>query len=101
MGLLWRVPYGAATPQEVTLPCEGTASIGWGDEERDGILFGLTSWTRSPAFFAYDPETARATQTSLIPPGPVDFSAVESTTVRMKSCDGTQPRIAPSYKPAR
>src|SRR5437868_3937997 len=84
MGRLWRVPYGAATPQAVALPYDGSASIAWGDQERDGVLFNVTAWTRSPASYGYDPATASVRPTNLVPPIPVDFSGVESTTVRVK-----------------
>ena len=85
---LWRVPYPDGPAQPVQLPYDGAASIAWTDQQTDGLLFELTSWTRSPAFFAYEPRTRAATNTQLVPPIPVDMSSIEATTVRVKSHDG-------------
>ncbi len=88
-GKLWRVDYKGGAPQQVKLPYDGSAFIGWTDPESDGLLFGLNSWTKSPAFYAYDPKKGGAADTKLVPPIPVDMSGVEATTVRVKSYDGT------------
>lgn len=89
VGRLWRVDYKGGSPQPVKLPYDGTAFIGWTDQETEGMLFGLNSWTRSAAYFAYNPQTQTAVDTTLVPPIPIDMSGIETTTVKVKSYDGT------------
>jgi prolyl oligopeptidase len=89
VGKLWRVAYKGGAPQLIKLPYDGTANIGWTDQLTEGLLFGLTSWTRSAAFFAYNPATQKATDTTLIPPIPIDMSSIEAVSVKAKSYDGT------------
>jgi prolyl oligopeptidase len=87
-GRLWRVDYATGARTPVKLPYEGTASIAWTDGETNGVLFGLTSWTKPNAVFALDPKTGAATDTTLVPPIPIDMSKIESVSVRVKSHDG-------------
>ena len=89
VGKLWRVDYKGGAPQLVKLPYDGTANIGWTDQQTEGLLFGLTSWTRSSAYFAYNPATKTATDTTLIPQIPIDMSSIEAVSVTAKSYDGT------------
>jgi prolyl oligopeptidase len=89
VGKLWRVDYKGGAPQLIKLPYEGTANIGWTDSQTDGLLFGLTSWTKSAAYFAYNPVTQKATDTTLIPPIPIDMSSIDAVSVKAKSYDGT------------
>jgi prolyl oligopeptidase len=89
VGRLWRVDYQAGPPKPIKLPYEGTAFIGWIDQETEGLLFGLTSWTKSNAYFAYNPKTQAASDTKLVPPIPIDMSGIESRSVKVKSPDGT------------
>ena len=88
VGKLWRVDYKGDAPQAIKLPYDGTAFIGWTDPETEGLLFGLTSWTKSTAYFAYNPKTQSATDTTLVPPIPIDMSSIESVSVKVKSHDG-------------
>jgi len=89
VGKLWRVDYKGGAPQAIKLPYDGTAFIGWTDSLTEGLLFGLTSWTKSTAYFAYNPKTQTATDSTLVPPIPIDLSSIESTSVKVKSHDGT------------
>ncbi len=89
VGKLWRVDYKGGAPQLIKLPYDGTANIGWTDQLTDGLLFGLTSWTRSSAYFAYNPAIQKATDTTLIPPIPIDMSSIDAMSVKAKSYDGT------------
>ena len=98
MGRLWRVDYKSGARQLVKLPYDGTAFIGWTDQETDGMLFGLTSWTKSIAYYAYNPKTQSVTDTKLVPTIPVDFSGIDSTTVKVKSYDGTMIPMAILFK---
>ena len=88
-GKLWRVDYKGGAPQLIKLPYEGTANLGWTDTLTEGLLFGLTSWTKSAAYFAYNPATQKATDTTLIPPIPIDMSSIDAVSVKAKSYDGT------------
>src|SRR6266849_4391898 len=85
VGRLWRVDYQTGARQPIKLPYEGTAFIGWTDQQTEGLLFGLNSWTKSTAYFAYDPKTQRATDTTLVPPIPIDMSSIETVSVKVKS----------------
>src|SRR5262249_17294892 len=81
---LWRVDYKSNKAEALKLPYAGSAYIGWTDQETDGVLFTLNSWTKSPAYFAYNPKTGTAIDTKLAPPIPVDMSAIEVTNVKAK-----------------
>jgi prolyl oligopeptidase len=89
VGKLWRVDYKGGAPQLIKLPYDGTANIGWTDQQTEGLLFGLTSWTKSSAYFAYNPATKTATDTTLIPQIPIDMSSIDAVSVTGKSYDGT------------
>jgi prolyl oligopeptidase len=89
VGKLWRVDYKGGAPQLIKLPYDGTANIGWTDQLTEGLLFGLTSWTKSAAYFAYNPATQKATDTTLVPPIPIDMSSIDAVSVKAKSYDGT------------
>ena len=98
VGKLWRVDYKGGAPQAIKLPYDGTAFIGWTDSLTEGLLFGLTSWTKSTAYFAYNPKTQTATDSTLVPPIPIDLSSIESTSVKVKSHDGTMVPLVILYK---
>jgi prolyl oligopeptidase len=98
IGKLWRVDYKGGAPQAIKLPYDGTAFIGWTDPETEGLLFGLTSWTKSSAYFAYNPKTQTATDSTLVPPIPIDLSSIESVSVKVKSYDGTMVPLVMLYK---
>jgi len=73
----------------ITLPFDGSVGV-LTDPRRDGALLGMTSWTQSPRFLAYDTRRKTLTDTGLLPPSPVDFSGYTSVEVKAKSADGTQ-----------
>ncbi|MDX6304958.1 MAG: prolyl oligopeptidase [Blastocatellia bacterium] len=98
VGKLWRVDYKGASPQAIKLPYDGTAFIGWTDSQTEGLLFGLTSWTKSTAYFAYNPKTQTATDSTLVPPIPIDLSGIESTSVKVKSYDGAMVPLVILYQ---
>ena len=97
-GRLWRLDYKGGSPQAMKLPYDGTAFIGWTDQETEGILYGLTSWTKSTAYFAYNPKTQTASDTTLVPPVPIDMSSIEVKTVKVKSHDETMVPLVILYK---
>jgi prolyl oligopeptidase len=45
---VWRVDYKGSSAQPLPLPYEGSAYISFTDQENDGLLFDLNSWTSSP-----------------------------------------------------
>jgi prolyl oligopeptidase len=98
VGKIWRVDYQGGPPKLTKLPYEGTAFIGWTDQQTDGLLFGLTSWTKSTAFFAYNANNQTASDTKLVPPIPVDMSNIEAASVKAKSYDGTMIPLVILYK---
>src|SRR2546423_13222262 len=98
VGKLWRVEYEGGPPRRVKLPYEGTAFIGSTDQLTNGLLYGLTSWTKSVAYFAFDPTTQTSTDTQLVPPISIDMSSIESVSVRVKSHDGTMVPLVILYQ---
>jgi prolyl oligopeptidase len=80
------------------LPYEGSAYIAFTDQEHDGLLFDLLSWTRSSANFEYNPKLSSAANTGLVPPIPVDMSSIEVSNVKVKSFDGTMIPMVILYK---
>ena len=93
IGKVLRVPFsnrGAASRQPVPLPLDGQVWVDAADPRVNGILIGLTSWTKAAADYAYDPQTNRVTDTRLQPQGPYDNPQdIVSEEVKVKSYDGT------------
>ena len=98
MGKLWRVDYKSGAPRPIKLPYDGAGFIGWTDSQTDGLLFGLISWTKSETFFAFDPRTQTATDTTLVPPIPIDLSSIETASVKVKSHDGVMVPLVILYQ---
>ena len=89
VGMLERLAYDGATPQEVKLPFEGTVSVAASDERIPGVLMTMTSWARAPRIYSFDPRTKAIANTGLQPLGPNDDpSDVVSEEVKVKSWDG-------------
>lgn len=86
---IWRVDYRTNKAEPVKLPYAGNASFRAVDAQTDGVLFALASWTKSIAYYNFDPQTAAAIDTRLAPPIPVDMSDIEVVNVKAKSWDGT------------
>ncbi len=98
VGKLWRVDYKGGAPKPIKLPYDGAAFIGWTDQETEGLLFGLNSWTKSTAYFAFNPKTQAATDTTLVPPIPIDMSSIETASVKVKSYDGVMVPLVILYQ---
>src|SRR5207244_13636434 len=81
VGRLWRVDYKGGAAKPIKLPYDGTAFIGWTDQETEGLLFGLTSWTKSNAYFAYNPKTEIAYHTQHVLTIPNDNYTTSTTRV--------------------
>lgn len=97
LGRLWRVPYGGK-PEQVKLPVDGAIQDLFTDPRLPGALIRLASWTTSQLYYAYDPKSGTLTDTRLIPPSPVDFSAIESKEVKVKANDGELVPLSIMYK---
>src|SRR5438128_5681500 len=87
MGELWRVDYKSGAPRATKLPYDGAGFIGCTDSQTDGLLFGLISWTKSETFFAFDPKTQTAADTTLVPPITIDLSSIETASVKVTRND--------------
>ena len=87
---LQRVPFGAGSkPQELKLPFQGSIGEFVVDPQKAGALVKLTSSTQPQLWYAYDPATGKFADTGLRPHSPVDYSAIVSEEVKVKSHDGT------------
>jgi prolyl oligopeptidase len=89
IGRLRRVPYSGGKVESVKLPFEGSIASLVTDPRMDGVILQMTSWTRSPLWYTFDPKTGQSKDTRLAPPSPVDFSGIDSAEVKAKSADGT------------
>jgi prolyl oligopeptidase len=99
LGRLVRVPYSGGQPEEVTLPFEGAVMLAATDQRVPGTLIELTSWTKAPKIYAFDPRTQQVEDTRLQPIGPYDDPAdLESVEVKAKSYDGTLIPLSITYR---
>lgn len=98
IGRLVRVPYGSS-PEPVVLPFDGAVSLAATDQRLPGTVLDMTSWTKAPEIYAYDPATRQITDTGLQPIGPNDDPKdLESVEVKAKSYDGTMVPLSVVYK---
>jgi prolyl oligopeptidase len=81
---------GAALP----LPYQGSIYGIDASPTEPGLRFGIDSWIRSPALFAYDPADGRVTDTGLIPKDPSDLSHLTVREVTAESTDGASVPIS-------
>jgi prolyl oligopeptidase len=86
-----RVPYGPKPQAErITLPFEGNVVYTGTDPRLPGALLFMTSWTRTPRIYAYDPQTNQVADTGIQPAGPYDDAGtVVSLEAKVPSYDGT------------
>lgn len=94
-----RVPYGPKPKVEnIVLPVQGSPNVVEADPRVAGILFVLTSWTKGPELYAYDPQTKHVTNTNLNDLGPAGHEDnVEAIDVKVKSYDGTMVPLSIVY----
>ena len=86
-----RIPYGAhPVPERVNLPFDGGIDSVAADPRVPGVLLSMTSWTKAPKIYSFDPDSKAVTDTRLQSAGPHDDPAdIESEEVKAKSYDGT------------
>jgi prolyl oligopeptidase len=91
IGRLARVSYRAgAKPEPIALPLDGAVGLFPPDTRLPGALFVLTTWTRAPRIYGYEPKTKATTDTGLRPVGQFDAPKdVEFVEVKARSHDGT------------
>jgi prolyl oligopeptidase len=89
LGRLWRLPFDGGAATDVPLPVEGAIQELFTSPLETGAFVRLAGWTHSPVFYRYDPNSKLLTDTKIIPPSPVDFSAIVSEEVEAKASDGT------------
>jgi prolyl oligopeptidase len=95
---IWRVDYKTGKAELVKLPYAGSASFRAVSAETDGVLFALAAWTKSIAYYTFDPNTGTAIDTRLAPPIPIEMSDIEVTNVKARSWDGTLVPMVIIYK---
>ena len=86
---LWRLPYEGGAPTQIDLPFDGTIEEMFANPAESGVYIRSSSWTKSPVYLHYDPKANSVTDTKIIPPSPVDFSAITSEEVKAKATDDT------------
>ncbi len=98
IGRLRRLPYDNATTQPVKLPFEGAIQSLVTNPTGAGAWLELTSWTKSPLWYALDAGSGNLTDTRLVAPSPVDYSQVVAEEVKAKSADGTMVPLSIVHK---
>lgn len=99
IGRLVRVPYGEHKPEQVPLPFDGNMTLAATDQRVPGTLLDMTSWTKAPKIYSYNPDAKEMSDTKLQPPGTLDESvALESKEVKARSYDGTLVPLSIVYK---
>jgi prolyl oligopeptidase len=88
---------GIARATEVALPFEGTIEDRVTDPMRAGALIRLAGWTQAPAYYAVQPGNGKLARLTLQPPSRVDFSAIASTRIMVKSHDGVEVPVSIVY----
>jgi prolyl oligopeptidase len=98
IGRLRRLPYDGAKIQQVTLPFDGAIQSLATNPTEAGAWLELTSWTKSPLWYALDAGSGKLTDTGLVAPSPVDYSEIVSEEVKAKSADGTMVPLSIIHK---
>jgi len=89
LGRLWRLPFDGGAATEVQLLFDGAIQELFSSPLEAGAFVRLAGWTHSPVFYHYDPGNRMLADIKIIPPSPVEFSAITSEEVKAKASDGT------------
>src|SRR6185312_2714714 len=89
LGKAKRVSYTDGKASAIPLPFEGSIADMVPQAAGSGVYLALTSWMRSPLWYAYDAAVDSLDDTKLEPASPVDVSGVETREVQAVSYDGT------------
>ncbi len=98
IGRLRRLPYDTGKIQAVKLPFDGAIQSLATNPTEAGAWLELTSWTKSPLWYALEAGSGKLTDTGLVAPSPVDYSQIESEEVKAKSADGTMVPLSIIHK---
>ena len=97
IGRLRRLPFGAGNAEAVKLPFDGAIQSLFTNPTEKGAWLELTSWTKSPLWYALKPNF-QIEDTGIVPPSPVDYSGIVSEEVKAKSADGTMVPLSIIHK---
>jgi len=89
LGRVWRLPFEGGAASEIRLPFDGAIQEFFTNPAQAGVYLRAASWTKSPVLLHYDPPSNTVADARIIPPSPVDFSAIESEEVKAKAPDGS------------
>jgi prolyl oligopeptidase len=98
IGRLRRLRHDGSGIQPVKLPFDGAIQSLATNPTQPGASLELTSWTKSPLWFALDATSAKLSDTGLVPSSPVDFSQIDSEEVKAQSADGTMVPLSIIHK---
>jgi prolyl oligopeptidase len=98
IGRLRRLAYDSATAQPVKLPFDGAIPSLVTNPTDAGAWLELTSWTKSPLWYALDVGSGNLTDTRLVAASPVDYSQVIAEEVKAKSADGAMVPLSIVHK---
>ena len=98
LGRLRRVSYSGGAIEPVKLPFDGAIQSLATNPTEPGAWLELTSWTKSPLWYEYNPSTTKLTDTGLVAPSSVDYSQIESVEVKAPSADGTMVPLSIVHK---
>ncbi|MEO6891643.1 MAG: prolyl oligopeptidase family serine peptidase [Ktedonobacteraceae bacterium] len=82
----------------VALPFNGTIREWMHDEANGAVFFKMESWFVAPRAYRYDTGNGLIEDSELIPPSPLDMSAMEVHEVFAPAHDGTQIPLSIMYK---
>jgi len=90
IGRVLRIPFGTHPAVErVAMPFEGSIDSLVSDPRVPGVLLTMTSWTKAPKIYSFDPHSKAVRDTRLQPVGAYDDpSDVKALEVKIKSYDG-------------
>jgi prolyl oligopeptidase len=88
LGRITRVDWNG-NRTEIRLPIDGTVSSLTTAYDDPGFLSKIESWTVSPLWYRYDPNSGALEDTRLDPRSTVDYSEIMSEEVKVPASDGT------------
>jgi prolyl oligopeptidase len=98
IGRIRRVSFDGKRQREITLPYDGTVEGIVTDENRPGVLFMETAWTKSALWYGYDPALGDVRDTKLKKLSPISFANITSEEVKARSKDGTLGPLSIIYR---
>jgi prolyl oligopeptidase len=84
-----RIDYRTGKVEALPMPLTGAASLFHADDNEDGFLLELRSWTTPPKSWRYDPAARTMRSLGQDEASPADYSMIEATETELVSKDGT------------